>query len=130
MVTDTQIFHTAAIDRMGHNHPLDKSADLPGSGIQDLIPGFHPDRRLQQIPGIGVVLMTDQGLNVQISGIVIGTALYRGLEPALVEFPVDPEMSIRIYPAMVRNQGEGKIGTGMTAEDGMIEMNGVMTGTG
>jgi hypothetical protein len=74
--------------------------------------------------------MMDQDLNVRNTGTVTEIVLYLGVEPGPVGFLVDPEMSILIYPAMVRSQGEGKIVLGMTAEDGMIEMNAAMTGTG
>jgi hypothetical protein len=130
MATDIQISHTAAIGRMDHLLLQVRSEGLLGSGIQDLIPGFRPDRRLQRIPRIGAVLMMDPDLNVQNSEIVIGNVLCLGIEPALEELQVDPETSILIYPATARNQGEGKIARGMTAEDGMTEMNAVMTGTG
>lgn len=109
---------------------LVRSEGLLGSGIQDLIQGFRPDRHLQRILRIGAVLMMDSDLNVQNSEIVIGNVLYRGVEPALEELQVDPEKAILIYPATARNQGEGKIARGMTAEDGMTEMNAVMIGTG
>jgi hypothetical protein len=115
---------------MDHHLLQVRSEGLLGSGIQDLIPGFHLDRRLQRILRIGAVLMMDPDLNVQNSEIVIGNVLYLGVEPALEELQVDPETSILIYPAMARNQGEGKIARGMTAEDGMTEMNADMTGTG
>lgn len=72
----------------------------------------------------------DQDLNVQNTETVTENVLYLGVEPALVGSLVDPEMSILIYPAMVQNQGEGKIVHGMTAGDGMIEMNAATTGTG
>ena len=74
--------------------------------------------------------MMDQDLNVQNSGTGTVNVLYRGVERALVGSLVEPEKSILIYPAMVRNQGEGKIARGKTAGDGMTEMNAVMTGTG
>jgi hypothetical protein len=76
----------------------------------------------------------DQDLNVQNTGTGTGTGtvnvLYLGVGPELVGFLVDLETWIRIYLAMVQNQGEGKTVPGMTVGDGMIEMNAVTTGTG
>jgi hypothetical protein len=47
MVTDIQIYHTAAIDPMDHHHLLGRSEDRLGNGMEDLIPGFRPGRHLQ-----------------------------------------------------------------------------------
>ena len=74
--------------------------------------------------------MMDQDLNAQNTGTVTVNVFYLGVESALVGLLVDLETPILTYPAMVRNQEEGKTVPGMTAGDGMIEMNAATTGTG
>jgi len=113
-----------------HHHLLGKNEGPLGSGMEDLIPGFHLDHRLQLTLQIGAVLMMDQDLNDQNSGIVTVTVLYLGVGRAPVEFLVAQEMSILTYPAMVRNQAGGRIVPGTIAGDGMIEMNAATTATG
>jgi len=121
----------AAIGRMEHRL-LDWSGGLLGSEIQDLILGFHPDRHLQLILGIGAGRMMDQDQSVQISGSGSGTVnvLYLGVKPALVGLQVYSRELILIYPVMVRIQEEGKTAQEMTAGDGTTEMNDAMTGRG